>query len=132
MKIQLFPIIVTLSIILIIGSCTKVDDNVQTPDIVGSWIVLQTDNQNIQYNVELRFNTDNTYDWILLDSVEGHSDSHAGFNLVNNVMVINNDADCSFEGEYILVKESNKLAIISVSDGCSPRAEALEYIWQKK
>ena len=47
-------------------------------------------------------------------------------------MVINNDVDCNSEGEYILVKEVDKLAIIAVRDGCEQRKEALEYLWKKK
>ncbi|NQU33846.1 MAG: hypothetical protein HQ521_11465 [Bacteroidetes bacterium] len=132
MKTYLFPLISLLSILLITGSCKKDDDSVQTPDIYGSWTVLQTDYQSVQYNVELRFNTDNSYDWILLDTVEGHTNSHAEFNLVENIMIISSDADCSAEGEYYLIKELNKLAVIAITDGCEPRAVALEYLWEKK
>ncbi len=80
----------------------------------------------------MRFNTDNSYDWILLDTVEGHTNSHAEFNLVENIMVITSDPDCSAKGEYYLIKELNKLAVISITDGCEPRAAALEYLWEKK
>ncbi len=131
MKTHLIPLITVLAFIIIVGSCKK-DDAPKAPDIYGSWTVLQTDAQGLQYNVEIRFNTDNSYDWILLDSVEGHSNSHAKFNLIENVMVITEDADCSFEGEYYLIKELDKLAIIAITDGCGPRANALEYLWVKK
>jgi hypothetical protein len=136
MKTQIFLIVTFLSLLLVISSCNKDDDSIptpiQTPDIYGSWTVLQTDEQGVQFNVELSFNTDNTFDWILLDSVEGHNNGHAVFNLTANVMVINNDVDCNSEGEYILVKEVDKLAIIALSDGCEPRKRALEYLWKKK
>ena len=132
MKTYFLPMCVTLSIFIFFSSCKKDNDSIQTPDIYGSWTVLQTDAQGLQYNVELKFNTDNSYDWILLDTVDGHSNSHAKFNLAENVMVITEDPDCSLEGEYILIKESNKLAIIAITDGCGPRAAALEYLWEKK
>ena len=118
-------------IFLFFGSCTKDGDLGQVPDIYGPWTVLQTDDQGQHYTVELRFNNNNTYDWILLDSVPGHTDSHAEFSLVENVMVITSDVDCNFQGEYLLIKESNKLAIIAVSEECGPRAKALEYLWEK-
>lgn len=132
MKTYLIPLLAIFSLIVITSSCKKDNDSVKTPDIYGSWIVLQTDSQGVQFNVELKFNTDNSFDWILLDSVEGHSNSHAKFNLVENVMVITEDADCSFEGEYYLIKEVDKLAIIAITDGCGPRASGLEYLWKKK
>jgi len=131
MKTYPIPIVILLSIIFVFSSCNKDNDN-PTPDIYGSWIVLQTDSQGQSYNVELRFNNDNSYDWILLDTIEGHTNSHAEFNLIENVMVITDDADCEFEAEYLLIKESNKLAIISVSEECGPRANALEYLWERK
>ena len=132
MKTNLFPLLITLSFFIVIGSCRKENESVQTPDIYGSWTVLQTDSEGLQYNVELKFNTDNSYDWILLDTAEGHSNSHAKFNLVENIMVITEDADCDFEAEYLLIKEQNKLAIISVVEECGPRANALEYLWERK
>jgi hypothetical protein len=123
-------VVLVFSLMIVFSSCKK--DETLVPDIYGSWTVLQTDSQGQSYNVELRFNTDNTYDWILLDSVEGHSDSHAEFQLTDNVMVITKDVDCDGYGEYLLIREQDKLAIVNVVDDCSLRANALEYLWDKK
>lgn len=132
MKNVLIALLVIIPLLFTISSCNKDSEVIKAPDIYGSWTVLQTDSQGQNYNVELRFNTDNSYDWILLDSVNGHSNSHAKFKLAENIMVITDDADCSFEGEYYIINEVNKLAIIAITDGCGPRALALEYIWKKK
>lgn len=128
---KLFSALTIMILAIVLVSCNKNDNN-PTPDIYRSWTVLQTDSQGQSYNVELRFNNDNTYDWILLDSVEGHTNSHAEFNIVDNVMVIIHDDDCSHEAEYLLVNEQDKLAIIAVTDQYSQRIAALEYIWRKK
>lgn len=125
-----YYILIGISLVFIFSSCKK--DETESPDIYGSWTVLQTDDQGQNYNVELRFNTDNSYDWILLDSVEGHTNSNAEFKLVENIMVITNDADCDGEGEYYLIRELDKLAVISVKDDCALRSKALEYLWHKK
>lgn len=103
-----------------------------TPNIYGSWTVLQTDDSGVSYNVELKINSDNSYDWTLLDSVEGHSNSHANFTLDENILLITQDDDCSSVGEYYVVYEANKLAIISIHEECTPRSKALEYIWKKE
>ena len=124
-----------LMIILISGSCKKdcnCDNSVDSPDIYGSWTVLQSDAQGQQYNVELRFNANNTFDWILLDSVAGHTNSHAEFELSANIMKIVVDPDCSMIGEYYLTIEANKLAIIAKIDSCGPRAKAFEWVWTRK
>lgn len=131
MKTYLIPLLTVFAIIFSIESCTK-DCDVETRDIYGSWTVLQTDSQGLQYNVELKFNTDNSYDWILLDSVEGHSNSHAEYTLSENLMTITVDADCSSLGEYFITVEANKLALIAKTEGCGPRAAALEWVWEKK
>ena len=125
------PLITLVFTVLLFGSCKK-DCDVQSPDIYGSWIVLQTDSEGVQFNVELKFNTNNTYDWILLDSVEGHGNSHAEFTLNENLLSITNDADCSSVGEYYLTVEAHKLAVIAKTEGCEPRAAALEWIWKRK
>jgi len=132
MKKYLLPLGTIFLIFLFFGSCEKdCNCDVPTPDIYGSWTVLQTDHQGVQYNVELKFNTDNTYDWILLDTATGHTNSHAEFTLTENIMTITVDADCSSVGEYYLTVEGNKLAIVDKTEECGPRASALEWIWNK-
>jgi hypothetical protein len=132
MKFRIFSATLLLASLFFIITCKKAEDSSSIPDIYSSWTVLQTDAEGQIYNVELKFNTDNTFDWILLDSVEGHSNSHIAFELVDNIMYITQDTDCSSQGEYYILEESNKLAIIAIEDYCEPRAEALEYLWEKK
>lgn len=116
---------------LIITSCAK-DDPSETPDVYGSWVVLQTDSEGLQFHVELRFNKDNSYDWILLDDAPTHSDSHADFEQDGNILHIVSDPDCTGIGRYYVTVNSDKLALIAQQDDCAPRAAALEYVWQKK
>ncbi len=131
MKKVTFPLISLVFLVFIFGSCEK-ECEIQSPDIYGSWVSLQTDSESVQFNVELKINTNNTFDWILLDSVSGHSNSHAEFIYSENVMAITNDADCASVGEYYMTVEANKLAIISKTDACGPRATGLEWVWKRK
>lgn len=112
----------------VISSCKK---DAVSPDIYGSWVVLQSDSQGQLYNVQLNINNDNTYDWILLDQVDGHSNSHASFTLSENILSITNDADCEGVGEYYVSVEAGKMALIAKNESCSPRAKALEWVWRK-
>jgi len=106
--------------------------DIQTPDIYGSWTVLQTDQQGIQFDVELKFNTNNTFDWIVLDTASGHTSSHAEFILSGNLMTITVDPDCNSIGEYYLFAEANKLALVAKTEECGPRASAMEWVWKRK
>ncbi len=133
MKKYVLPLVTTLFIILILGSCKKdCNCDVQTPDIYGSWTVLQTDDQGAQYNVELKFNSNNSFDWILLDSVAGHTNSYVEFTLSENIMTISDDPECGTVGEYYIYIESDKLALITKTDECGPRVAALEWVWNRK
>ena len=131
MKKLLLPILSILLIVVATDSCKTKCDSYDL-DLYHSWTVLQTDSEGLQFNVELRFNTDNTYDWILLDQAEGHSNSHAEFNLDDNLMTITSDADCDGPGEYYLTVEAGKLAIMAKTEACEPRANALEWVWKRK
>lgn len=113
-------------------SCQEAGEELISPDIYGSWTVMQSDDEGQTYWVELRFNDDNTFDWMLLDPVPGHSDSHAAFILQGNRMIITEDADCDGTGRYLLHLEGNKLAIIGEVDACAPRATGLEFVWTRK
>lgn len=136
MKTFVSPLLLIVPLLFIMTSCTKDCETCDCPEpvinVFGSWTILQTDAQGLQYNVELRFNNDYTYDWILLDTVQGHSNSHAEFELNGNIMRIVVDADCNSIGVYYLTIDSDKLAIIAKEDACGPRAVALEYVWKKK
>ena len=129
MKKFFIPLMGLVIIAVLIGSCKKDDD--PSPNIYGSWTVLQMDDTGLQYNVELKINTDNSYDWLLLDEIAGHSNSHAEFSLNGSIMSINNDADCSSVGEYLITMDSGKLSLIARSEECGPRASALEWVWAK-
>ncbi|PLX02738.1 MAG: hypothetical protein C0595_09440 [Marinilabiliales bacterium] len=111
-----------------ISSCKK---DAASPDIYGSWVVLQSDDQGQLFNVQLNINNDNTYDWILLDQAEGHGNSHASFTLSENILSIINDVDCEGVGEYYVSVESGKMSFIAKNESCSPRAKALEWVWRK-
>jgi len=111
-------------------SCSK--EQVETADILGTWTVTQSDDQGLTYDVELIFNDDNSYDWTIPAGAQGHSDSHAEFELIDNIMTIVVDPDCAGEGKYNLILDDDKLAIISIEDACEARIHALEYVWTKK
>ena len=126
MKKQIF--LLTAILIIVFSSCKKENES---PDIYGPWIALQSDAQGQLFNVQLNINTDNTYEWILLESVEGHSNSTASFVLEGDILKIIEDADCEGVGEYFVSVESNKMALIAKNEACGPRAHALERVCTK-
>jgi len=75
----LFPFIILGFFTILHISCTH--KKMVTPEytIYGSWVRLITDPKGIQFNAEMKINNDNSFDFILLDNVPGHTNSSAEF-----------------------------------------------------
>jgi len=100
--------------------------------IYGSWVRLITDSQGLQFNAEFKIKTDNTFDFILLENVAGHTNSSGEFTLSGNIFTVINDADCGVDGAYELVVSEKKLTFVALADECSPRVVVLQGVWSKK
>ena len=124
-------IILTIITFMILA-CKREEAIPPEPTIYGSWVRLITDSLGIQFNAELKMNSDNSFDFILIDSVPGHTNSSAEFTLNGNTITIINDSDCNVDGEYEYVVTDKKLAFIAVDDECGPRLKALQGVWTKK
>lgn len=113
-------------------SCTR--EKIVNPEytIYGSWVRLITDTQGIQFNAELKINTDNSFEFILLEDAPGHTNSSAEFTLNENIFTITNDSDCEGEGVYEFVVTDKNLAFVAVTDDCAPRVHAIQGVWGKK
>jgi len=135
MKINYLLVILFIVIQTFLLSACK-DDGCTSPQpaIYGSWVRLITDSEGVQFNAEFKINSDNTYEFILLDdNTPGHTNSVAVFTLDGNEMTIIEDADCiDIIGIYEFVVTDTQLAYVVVDDECSPRTAALQGIWDKK
>ncbi len=100
--------------------------------IYGSWVRRITDTQNQQFDAELKINTNNTFDFILLQNVPGHNNSTGQFTLTDDIFTVINDADCGVDGVYQYVVSDEKLAFIVVTDACAPRQLVLQGVWTKR
>jgi hypothetical protein len=116
----------------VVLSCGSDDVVSPEPTIYGSWVRLITDSQGSQFNAELKIKNDNSFDFILLDNVPGHTNSSAEFTLNGDVFTIINDKDCSSDGVYKYVVSDKELALVVVTDECAPRALALRGVWSKE
>ena len=131
-KIFIVPILISL-LSLAFFSCNK-DSDCTIPDnsIYHSWQRLITDSDNAKYNAELKINTNNSYNFIVLDSNTTHTNSYAEFALHNDTLTIVLDYDCNKIGIYEFLVSDNKLSLIAVNDSCGPRVAAIQGIWNKK
>lgn len=130
-----YPLFIYLIILFsLLISCSDSDSTSPEPAIYGSWVRLITDSEGIQFNAEFKINSNNTYEFILLDEdTPGHTNSAAAFTLSGNVMTIIEDADCvDMIGTYEFVVTETKLAYVAFEDECTPRMAALQGIWDKK
>jgi hypothetical protein len=117
---------------IVILSCTQEKNMVSEDTIYGSWVRSITDAQGLQFNAELKIKNDNSFDFILLENVAGHTNSSAEFTLSEDIFTVINDKDCGVDGVYEFVVTEKKLTFIAVADECVPRKLALQGVWSKK
>lgn len=126
---RLWPFILFMIFAVVILSCTK--EKIVTPEhtIFGSWTRAITDTEGVQFNAELKINTDNSFEFILLEEVPGHTNSSGEFTLSDDIFTIINDTDCDSDGVYEFVVTDEKLALVVVMDDCAPRVVAIQGVW---
>jgi hypothetical protein len=130
-KIRL-PCFLALCLGLLYLSCYN-DPTGPEPTLHGSWVRDLTDAVGVTFTAELRFNNDNSYDFLLLTDAPGHTESAARFTLSGHTMTITVDADCpGMIGIYDYVASAEALALVGVEDACGPRQAALQGVWDKK
>lgn len=112
----------------------ETEDDVTAPALTleGSWVRDITDTQGLTFTAELKFNGDNTYDFILISDAPGHTNSSAEFTFSENTMTIINDADCGVDGIYNVEITERSLTLTAVNDECAGRKSAIEGVWTKK
>jgi hypothetical protein len=123
---------VTILTIIALLSCTR--ETIVTPEdtIFGTWLRRITDAQNQQFDAELIIKSDNTFDFILLQTVPGHNNSSGQFTLKGEFFTVINDVDCGVDGTYQFVVSDTKLAFVAVADACAPRQLVLQGVWSKR
>jgi len=116
---------------LLFNSCTKECDCDDDLSIYQSWTRLVVDADGLEFMAELRINTNNSFDFILLEDAPGHSNTTASISFVSNLMHVDDD-DCENRGTYEYVVGKETLSLIATDDDCEPRVIALQGIWHKK
>lgn len=129
MKKILISISVFLAFIIVFTSCEDNDPVSSSEDIIGSWTKIVTDTEGVSYQVRLDID-ENSYDFIILTDVPGHTDSYAEYIIEDGMIKIIEDADCyGIIGYYDFSLSGNKLTLTAVDDNCELRAMSLEGIW---
>jgi hypothetical protein len=129
---RLFLSITSVILTVFFLSCTREKIVFSESTVYGSWVRLVTDSQEVQFNAELKIKTDDSFDFILLEDVPGHSNSSGEFTLSGDIFTVINDADCGVDGVYEFVVSDKKLAFVAVADECAPRVIVLQGVWSKK
>ena len=132
MKIRNLLFIISIIFTMVAMSCTHEKIVASEGTIYGSWVRRITDSKKLQFNAELKIKTDNRFDFILLENAPGHTNSSGEMTLKGNVLTIINDSDCKVDGVYEFVVSEKKLAIVAISDECTPRMFALQGVWSRK
>ena len=130
MKKLSYFLFIALLLILFLNSCEKECD-CEDVTVYRSWTRQVTDADGVTFMAELKINTDNTFDWILLEEVPGHSNTTANITFDGSLMMVD-DNDCPATGTYEYSVSHDTFSLFAKEDHCDPRVIALQGIWQKK
>ena len=128
------PILILAGILipfLLFNSCTKECDCDDDISIYQSWTRLVVDADGLEFMAELRINTNNSFDFILLEEAPGHTNTSATITIAGDLMHVDDD-DCESTGTYEYALSEETLSLIAIDDDCEPRVIALQGIWHKK
>jgi len=130
MKRGLFLLAVFVIPILLLNSCQKECES-DNPSVYQSWTRTVVDADGLEFRAELRINTNNTFDFILLEEVPGHSNTSADVTFEGNLMHVD-DNDCEGRGTYEYAVSLENFSLFAKDDACGPRVIALQGIWNTK
>jgi hypothetical protein len=125
-----YLLIIALIPILFLNSCEK-ECECEDVTVYRSWTRQVTDAEGVTFMAELKINSNNTFDWILLEEVPGHSNTTANITFDGNMMHVN-DNDCPEQGTYEYAVSHDTFSLFMKEDHCEPRVIALQVIWTKK
>ena len=116
---------------VVLSSCDKVDNEIKVGSPIGLWERMITSTDTTAFKGELRFHSNNSFDFIVLDTATSHSDTHGGYMTSANVIEFE-DGDCTETGSYQYAVDTSRLTIVAVSDACYQRKQVLQGVWYKK
>lgn len=118
-------------------SCIKEDSNDPNDDnnpLPGtSWTRTVKDAQDVEFDVRLNFTTGGVMEFVLLEQVEGHEDSHADYAVEGEVITLTNDTGCPDEptAKYTFLIAGDNLILTRSEDDCDGRIIAIEGTWME-
>lgn len=111
------------------AACNKNDDNDADSfnTVIGSW-ARYIEQEDTAYWAETRFNEDGSYQFTILDTVPGHSNSEGNFTFSGNILTLQDDI-CSGNGVYTVQFGLPNMSLEKKSDTCEERASSLNGNW---
>ncbi len=113
------------------SSCSS-DEEMDYPvqdELEGSWARLIHDTDTLFW-AEMRFDKDNRFDFVILDSIPGHENTSGTYSITENQISLT-DESCTGSGVYELDFSLPLMEVSLISDQCANRANVLPGMWTK-
>ena len=113
------------------SSCSSEED-VDYPvqdELEGSWARIIQEEDTLFW-AEMRFDKDNRFDFVILDSIPGHENTSGTYSIDENQISLT-DESCASAGVYELDFSLPLMEVSLISDQCANRANALSGMWTK-
>jgi|GEM_PF-3309953 len=111
------------------GTWDRLDTTVMH-QLLGSW-TKEMEAEGVLYDVKLTMNTSGELLWEMIDPIPGHTNSSVSFTVLDNVIIIYNDAECGGNGYFEFEIEGGTLTINTIKDSCPPRSPSFTGVWTR-
>ncbi len=131
MRLLTVILLLTSFMAFMLSACDEIDNEIHTGSPIGLWERMIPDTDSTAFMAELSFNSNNTFDFIVLDTGTSHSNTQGGYFVTSNTIEFS-DEDCSGSGIYQFSADTARLNLVVASEECSARRNVLQGVWRKK
>lgn len=111
------------------GTWDKLETTVML-QLSGSW-TKEMEVEDVFYDVKLTMNTSGELLWEMIDPIPGHTNSSVSYTVLDDVIIIYNDAQCGGNGYFKFEIVGGTLTISSIKDSCPPRSPSFTGDWTR-
>ncbi len=129
---NLFKILSIYLLALSLFSCSDSNSSESISPVYNQWQRHIVENDTLQFNCNITFNKNSTFNFIVNDTVKGHINTTSDFQLLEgNKMKFFSDNECQSEAvyNYTFTNNNTTLVLQSVIEDCQARMFILEGEW---
>lgn len=117
-------------LLVLVVACNEEDDPLTPAQMLSGTTWSRTNmDESSSYLVQIRFDTDGSFHFLVYGNVPGHENFDAEYSATDNSINFMNGNDCNAEGIYTYTISDTELKMFATYDSCSTRENEIEGTW---